>query len=195
MDGRVGFAEGFNGGCHVVAVMEGQQVAPVVVAVRFSGTFSQGVAGYGGGSTVRVFHSGGGIEAGGGGVLVGEAVEVSVEPVVSEVEAVRVGGTFAQGVAGYSGGASRGMSHGQFAVGEGGAAGVVDVVVAVVVEGKESVRFSRAFSEVGARLVGVAATGVVLNKAGRQVAEVPAVAVEVAVPAPGLGKGQSGHAQ
>jgi len=122
-------------------------------------------------------------------------MEVSMEPVVSEVEAVRVGGTFAEGVAGYSGGSSAGMSHGQFAVFEGGAAGVVDVVVAVVVQGKESVRFSRAFSEVGAGLVGVAAAGVVLNEAGRQVAEVPAMAVEVPVPAPGVGKGQSGHAQ
>jgi len=179
----------------VVSVVEGQQVAPVVVAVRFSGTFSQGVAGYGGGSTVRMFHSGCDIEAGGGRVLVVETVEVSMEPVVSEVEAVRVGGTFAEGVAGYSGGSSAGMSHGQFAVFEGGAAGVVDVVVAVVVQGKESVRFSRAFSEVGAGLVGVAAAGVVLNEAGRQVAEVPAMAVEVPVPAPGVGKGQSGHAQ
>lgn len=173
----------------MVAVMEGQQVAPVVEAVRFSGTFPQGVAGYGGGSTVGMFHSDGGIEAGGGGVLVGEAMEVSVEPVVSEVEAVRVGGTFSEGVAGYSGGSSAGMSHGQFAVGEGGAAGVVDVVVAVVVEGKESVRFSRAFAEVGAGLEGVSAAGVVLDEAGRQVAEVPAMAVQVAVPAPGVGKG------
>merc|ERR1719219_174620 len=142
-----------------------------------------------------MFHSDSGIEAGGCGALMVEAMEVSMEPVGTEVVAVRIGGTFPEGVSGYSGGSSAGMSHGQFAVFEGGAAGVVDIVVAVVVEGKESMRFSRAFSEVGAGLVGVAAAGVVLNEAGRQVAEVPAMAVQVAVPAPGVGKAQSGHAQ
>jgi len=79
-----------------------------------------------------MLYSGSHVEAGGCGVLMVSVVESVMEWKISVVS-VRGGGTFSEGVAGYSGSSTSGMSHGEFSILESCTAGVVDVVVAVVV--------------------------------------------------------------
>jgi len=109
-----------------------------------------------------MLYSGSHVEAGGCGVFMVSVVESVMEWKISVVS-VRGGGTLSEGVAGYGGSSTSGMSHGEFSVLESCTAGVVDVVVAVVVQGEESVWLSGTFSQVGPGLEGVAAASVVLN--------------------------------
>jgi len=117
MSGDTGPMDGGNMGSVVAMVSVMTIESMVTIAPRLGGSLAKGVSGYGGGSTLGMFHGEGGIESGGSGVHVVKSM-VSVVSVVTVVVSVRISGSLAQGVAGYGRGSTAGMSNGEFPVGE-----------------------------------------------------------------------------